>query len=141
MPTRASVELGPVISMLPISKRRSEIEGEGCWILVSLRISFQIRRKDEGCVRRKIWRFGFFLGEASAVRLSSGEDMLVHHMISTVLSHLFSLSRSRIQPCHERIPVLHLAPFLPPSMSSSTPISLSRPSKLVSTPSIEIVLI
>jgi len=90
MPTRASVELGPVISMLPISKRRSDIEGEGCWILTSLRSSFQMRRKDEGCVRRKIWRFGFFLEEAYGIGLSSGGDKLVHQMISTVLSHLFS---------------------------------------------------
>lgn len=141
MPTSASVELGPVISMLPISKRRSEIEGEGCWILVSLRSSFQMRRKDEGCVRRNNWRLGFFLWGVSANGSSSSGGKLVHHMMSTGLSHLLSLSLSRIQPCHERRPLLHFTPFLPASMSSSTPTSFSKPSKLASTPSIKIVLI
>jgi hypothetical protein len=48
VPTNASVELGPVISMLPISKRRSSTMTEGFCTLANLTTCSQSWRKPAG---------------------------------------------------------------------------------------------
>lgn len=138
IPTKASVEPGPVSSILPISKRRSSTSGDGFWILATFRTSVHTWRNAAGCTLMKICRFApFFCAEASAEAFVSS----THQTICASVIQLWSPSLSRTHPVQDLVPRLHFVPFLPLRRASSTPTALSNPRRLASTPLTEIVLI
>lgn len=67
IPRRVSVDAGPVISMLPISKRRSSICTTGRWSLDRRSISAHVSRNAEGWILTSTLRLaGLVLSAAGA---------------------------------------------------------------------------
>jgi hypothetical protein len=95
---KASVEPGPVISMLPISKRRSSTMTGGFCFFDTARSAVHVCKNADGCTRMNILcRGGFFLlGTTSSTPVisTSSERDLAHHIIVTGAIGLLSPSRS-----------------------------------------------
>ena len=138
---RASVEPGPVISMLPISNRRSSTITWGFCIFETFSSSFHNCKKAAGWTLRNNLRLAFFFAEADPTSIISGSSCfaMAHHTSVTGAIGCLHLSLSNTQHSKLLVPSLHRLPLLPHASSLSTPRDRNKPSKLASTPSSPIV--
>ena len=144
---KASMAPGPVISMLPISNRRSStITGGFCLFDISSS-SFHSCKNADGCTRiktflRSLFPFFFvFVSSTSTISTSFDFSSAAQTNVTGAIGRLYPpppspVSRSKTHVCKLRVPALHFLPFLPQASSPSTPTPLNTLSTPSTVPSI-----